>query len=86
MAVGRFIGGEGVNFGIPIEIPKAILAGLPAGAAAKPFATRASSALLRNLEISAGVFAAPFLGYWFVAARRRRAARPSGPIERHRPS
>jgi S1-C subfamily serine protease len=91
VAVGQLLGGQGLNFGIPIEIPKRILADIAPNAAPKPFAAHTSSAVVRNLEISGAVFGAPYLGYLVFAARRRRGrsgrVRESGiPSPRRRPS
>ena len=85
VAVGRYAGGEGLNFGIPIEIPESILAGLGASASPKPFAAHASSAMVRNLEISGGVFGLPYLGYLALSAWRKRGARRK-PTPLRRPS
>ena len=75
VAVGRYAGGEGLNFGVPIEIPESILAALPAGASPRPFSGHVPSVVARNLEISGAVFGLPLLGYLAIAAWRKRGLR-----------
>jgi S1-C subfamily serine protease len=76
VAVGRINGGEGLNFGIPIEVPKAMMDGVPPGAKPKAF-TRGGDGnkTLQNLGISAAVFGVPYLGWTVVAAWKKRARR-----------
>jgi len=75
VAVGHFSGGEGLNFGVPIEVAESMLAGLTADSPPKPFAVGGRSEVLRNLGISVAVFGVPYLAYLVAAGwRRRRAA------------
>jgi S1-C subfamily serine protease len=74
VAVGAFNDGQSLNFGIPIEVPKALLAGLGPNARPAPFVKAASKSAMRNLIISAAVFAALSIAY-FVWGRRERADR-----------
>lgn len=84
VAVGMHLGGENVNFAVPIERAESLLRGLPAGALPKPFVGgSARSEVVHNLSISAAVFAAAGIAYAVWARRGRR-----GPSEspRRRPS
>lgn len=66
VAVGTRVGGENLNFGVPIERVLALLKGLGDHALPQPFAGVAPrSELLRNLSISAAVFAAAGIAYFF---------------------
>jgi serine protease Do len=83
VAVGTRVGGENLNFGVPVEKVRALLDRLADHAAPRPFATASPrSELLRNLSISAAVFAGCGLAYAVWRRRRNRPAmraRPSGP-------
>ena len=80
VAVGRRMGGENLNFGIPIERVLALLQGVGDHAAPQPFAGVAERPqLLRNLSISAAVFAAGALAYVFWRRRGRGGAAASAP-------
>jgi S1-C subfamily serine protease len=80
VAVGK-VGGEALNFGVPVEVPKALLARLGPGAAPQAFAGGSSRGPFVNLGISALVFGAPYLVYIALKKRaqrrdaRQRAAR-----------
>jgi S1-C subfamily serine protease len=72
VAVGQRVGGENLNFGVPIERVLALLKPLGDHPVAQPFAgVTPRSELLRNLSISAAVFAAAGIAYalWRRAAR-----------------
>jgi S1-C subfamily serine protease len=71
VAVGK-VGGEALNFGVPVEVPKALLARLLPGAAPQAFAGRPSLGMLANLGISALVFGAMYLVYLVLKMRARR--------------
>jgi S1-C subfamily serine protease len=87
VAVGALTEGQGLNFGIPIEVPKALLAGLAPDTKLTPFGGVSSKGATRNLIIS-GVLFASLLAAYFVWGRREssgarrppksgRGARPS---------
>lgn len=87
VAVGRFTGGESVNFGIPVEEAKALLDRAGAGAKVKAFATTANSGVRTNLMISAGFFGAIALIIFGVKRYDRRKERAAAaPIRRPPPS
>ena len=73
VAVGIHAGGEGLGFGVPVEVAKSLVNALPPNAAPKPFARASSHPVLRDLGISAAVFAVPYLA--FVSWRRRERRR-----------
>jgi S1-C subfamily serine protease len=72
VAVGR-MSGEGLNFSIPVEAAKSLLAGIAPGAKPKAFGGGKSVGVLGNLGISAAVFGVPYLV--FVVVRKRAAWR-----------
>jgi hypothetical protein len=84
VAVGTFVEGQSLNFGIPIQVAKDLLGSL--SPTSKPQELQAvqgggggAVAILRNLGISAGVFVGLAILYFVVtrlAARRK--ARPKG--------
>jgi len=85
VAVGTRLDGQALNFGVPIQVVKQLLLGIDAQATPRPLAlvTRESSKaegndVLRNLGISAAVFAGLSLVYIVVgrilSARARRRA------------
>jgi putative serine protease PepD len=80
IVVGRMNGGEGVNFGIRVEVARQLV-DATRGAQAKPFAEAPPKhAVLRNLAISAAFFAG-IGALWFVIRRlleRRERSRPRG--------
>lgn len=80
VAVGAFIGqAQSLNFGVPIEVAKAMLDNLGPNAAVKSFEQTAKSDLWKNLLISAGVIggmiAVFYLWAWIDNKRIRRKAR-----------
>jgi S1-C subfamily serine protease len=77
VAVGRLNGGEGLNFGVPIEVAKSMIGDIPSGAQPKAFGRNGegSSKVLRNLGISAAVFGVPYVLVSVVGAWRKRGAR-----------
>jgi serine protease Do len=77
VAVGLNSAGEGLGFGVPVEVAKAALDAIPAGAAPKPFAHATGHPVLQNLGISAAVFVVPYVV--FVAWRRWSGARTKQP-------
>lgn len=69
IVVGRMNGGEGVNFGIRVEVARQLVESTR-GAETKPFAQAPPKhPVLRNLAISAAFFAG-IAGLWFVIQRR----------------
>jgi S1-C subfamily serine protease len=72
VAVG-FVSGEGLNFSIPVDVPKSMIAGIAPGAKPKAFRGQKSMGMLGNLGISAAVFGVPYLV--FVVMRKRGARR-----------
>ena len=75
VAVGRRMGGENLNFGIPIERVLTLLQGVGDQALAQPLAGVAERPqVLRNLSISAAVFAAAALAYVIWRRKGTRAA------------
>ena len=86
VAVGRLVGGENLNFGIPVEELKTLLLRAGPGAKPKAFAQAASSDVRMNLIISAAFFGAIALIYFgFRRYERNKARRRSAP-PRPRPS
>lgn len=70
VAVGLLEQGQNLNFAVPIEVAKGMLARLPAGAKPKPFTTSTPARTdLRNALVSLAFFSTPFLAY-FVWKRR----------------
>lgn len=86
IAVGRFNGGESLNFGIPVEEAKALLAEAGPNAKPKVFPSSKGSSsddVKKNLVISAALLAGVVLLYYAIRAgdryrlrRRQIAARP----------
>jgi S1-C subfamily serine protease len=75
VAVGK-VGGEALNFGVPVDVPKALLARLSPGTTPKAFPGGRSLGTLANLGISALVFGVPYSVYLVLKVRaRRREAR-----------
>ena len=72
VAVGR-VSGEGLNFSIPVDVPRSILAGISPSTKVKGFGGDRPIGTLGNLGISAAVFGVPYLV--FVVARKRAAWR-----------
>jgi putative serine protease PepD len=74
VAVGQYRNSQNLNFGVPIEVAKTLLAGIPPNAKPVPFASPPKSPLLRNLGISFAVFVVLVVGYVIIG--RREARRP----------
>jgi S1-C subfamily serine protease len=77
VAVGK-LGGENLNFAVPIEVAKDMLSRLPANALPERFTTTTKGGtILRNAIISVAFFGVPFLVYlvWKRTAGRRVAGR-----------
>lgn len=75
MAVGRLVGGESLNFGIPIADLKTLIGRAGPDKKPEPFRSGATSGdVRRNLAISAGFFAVLGLLYFFL--RRSDAPKP----------
>jgi len=72
VVVGHVPSTEGMSFGIRAEEAKALIDRIPAGATPAPFAAMPSTRaeIVKNLAISAGVFAAVAVA-WLVWTRRR---------------
>jgi S1-C subfamily serine protease len=75
VAVG-FVSGEGLNFSIPVDVPKSMLAAIAPGAKPRAFGGQRSVGMLGNLGISAAVLGVPYLV--FVLVRKRAASRRRG--------
>jgi putative serine protease PepD len=71
VAVGK-AGGEALNFGVPVEMPKALLERIAPGARPQAFASSHSRGTLANLGISALVLGMPYLVYVALKMRARR--------------
>jgi putative serine protease PepD len=70
VAVGLLAEGQNLNFAVPIDIAKGMLAKLPPGTKPRPFSTSTPARTdLRNALISLAFFSTPFLAY-FVWKRR----------------
>jgi S1-C subfamily serine protease len=73
VAVGQVRGAQNLNFGVPVESAKALLAPLDPNAPAAPFESQGRAESLRNLAISAAVVGVPAFMYlaWSAWSRRR---------------
>jgi S1-C subfamily serine protease len=71
VAVGK-ASGEALNFGVPVDVPKALLAHLAPDAAPHAFPGGRSFGTLTNLGISALVFGVPYGVYLVLKMRARR--------------
>jgi serine protease Do len=79
VAVGMLSSGQNLNFGVPIEVAKSMLAGIGDHPKATPFAHEAKSDIWLNLAWSAGIFAAGagvYVLWRRFDERRRRRPRP----------
>jgi S1-C subfamily serine protease len=82
VAVGT-VQGEGLNFSVPVDVAKSMLAGIGPNATPKRFEVAKPVGIWRNLGISAAVFALPYLVYVVakrVAARRRARERAAANV------
>lgn len=87
VAVGVLNDAQSLNFGIPIEVPKALLARVAPGARPTPFAPSASKGATRNLIISAALFAVLIAIYLIWGRREAKVGgRPPRSDRRARPS
>jgi S1-C subfamily serine protease len=83
VAVGQVVNAQNLNFGVPVEVARALVDSIAPGAAPKPLVHAASSHLLRNLGISAAIFAVlGAAGYW----ASRRPSRSRARVTPRRPS
>jgi S1-C subfamily serine protease len=73
VAVGQVRGAQNLNFGVPVESAKALLAALGPNAPAAPFESSGRAESLRNLAISAAVVGVPALLVlaWSAWSKRR---------------
>lgn len=77
VAVGIRSDGQSLNFGVPIDVPKALLTSLGPDANPQPFTTVRASSSQRNFIISGAVFGALILGFWaWARMEKRRDRRP----------
>lgn len=72
IVVGAFTEGQSLNFGVPVEVPKTLLAGLASGARPTPFAELASKTATRNLILSGALFTALIAAYFIWSWRGSR--------------
>lgn len=83
VAVGVMTDGQGLNFGIPVEVAKSLAAGIEPGAAPAPLSVSGRARakdLTRNLVVSGAFFGALVLGFFVFRVReRRRSQRPPPP-------
>jgi len=83
VAVGKLVGGESLNFGIPVDEVKTLL-GRAATAKMQSFDESDNRDVRRNLLISAAFFAVLGFGYLvFVVISRRHRRRKSAPAKQH---
>lgn len=68
VAVGALSDGQGLNFGIPVEVAKSLVAGIEPGAAPAPLAASEKN-LARNLVVSGAFFGALVLGFFVFRVR-----------------
>jgi hypothetical protein len=74
VAVGQMVGGQGLNFGIPVEEVKVLLANSAAGGVLKGFQSAPASSLRKNLLVSAAFFGVIALVILGVRRHDRRKA------------
>lgn len=75
VAVGIVVGQGSLNFGVPIEYVKEMLAALPPGSKVTPFSEQSGGGMARNLIISAvffGLIVLAFVVPGFIRRRKRK--------------